>query len=342
MSLPRIDVVVLNYNTRDILAQCLPMVLKHSQHENVRVVLADNASTDDSLEFVKRTFGNQIHIIKLDQNYGFAGGYNEALKHCDAEYFVLLNSDAEPAHSEWLYELYATALENTDFAAAQPKILDYKRNGKFEYAGAAGGFIDHYGFPFCKGRIFGNVEIDTHQYEQSEPIFWASGAALFIKREAWNLVNGLDPSFFAHMEEIDLCWRLQLHNLGIYSCPKAVVYHMGGATLSNQNPKKTFLNFRNSLIMMHKNLPNSVASKRILQRKFLDGLAGVFFMLQGKPLHTLQIIKAHREYDKIKAQIIKSDSRILPQNLKGKILESLVFSYFFKGKKTFSAYLERG
>ncbi len=339
MSLPRIDIVVLNYNTRDILAKCLPMVMRHSQHENVRIIVADNASTDDSVSFVKATYGDSIEVISLDQNYGFAGGYNKALAHCDAEYFVLLNSDAEPGNPEWLHELVQVANDHDDFAAAQPKILDYSRNGKFEYAGAAGGYIDHYGFPFCKGRIFGNVEFDNSQYEQSEPLFWASGAALFIKREVWNTLGGLDPIFFAHMEEIDLCWRIQCLNLGIYSCPKATVYHMGGATLSNQNPKKTFLNFRNSLIMLHKNLPDKMLGKRILQRKLFDGLAGIFFLFQGKPLHTLEIIKAHREYDKIKSQLVKTEHRPELSKLKGMIKESLVFSYFFKGKKTFSQYL---
>lgn len=342
MSLPRIDVVILNYNTRHILAQCLPKVLEYSQHENVRVILADNASTDDSVEYVKNTFGSKIQIITLQENYGFAGGYNHALKQCTGDYFVLLNSDAEPGNANWLQELYAVAQKHPDFAAAQPKILDYKRNGKFEYAGAAGGFIDYFGFPFCKGRIFGNVETDTGQYNQEEPIFWASGAALFIKRDAWEAVNGLDPNFFAHMEEIDLCWRIQLQNLQIYSCPSAIVYHMGGATLSNQNPKKTYLNFRNSLIMLHKNLPDTLSAKRIFQRKLFDGLAGIFFLLQGKPLHTLQIIKAHREYDRIKAGIQKSENRLKIEAIKGMMRESLVFSYFFKGKKTFSSYLERG
>lgn len=342
MSLPRIDVVILNYNTRHILAQCLPKVLEYSQHENVRVILADNASTDDSVEYTQNTFGSKIDIITLDKNYGFAGGYNQALKQCEGAYFVLLNSDAEPGNANWLHELYEVAQNHSDFAAAQPKILDYQRNGKFEYAGAAGGFIDYFGFPFCKGRIFGNVESDNGQYDQVEPIFWASGAALFIKREVWETVKGLDPNFFAHMEEIDLCWRIQLQNLQIYSCPNAHVYHMGGATLSNQNPKKTFLNFRNSLIMLHKNLPDSISAKRIFQRKLFDGLAGVFFLLQGKPLHSWQIIKAHREYDRIKKGIQKSENRLNLKNLKGIICESLVFSYFFKGKKTYLSYLERG
>lgn len=339
MSLPRIDIVVLNYNTRDILAKCLPKVMRHSQHQNVRIIVADNASTDDSVSFVNATYGDSIQVIALDQNYGFAGGYNKALAQCDADYFVLLNSDAEPGNPEWLHELMQVANAHDDFAAAQPKILDYSRNGKFEYAGAAGGYIDHYGFPFCKGRIFGNVEFDNGQYQQSEPLFWASGAALFIKREVWNTLEGLDPIFFAHMEEIDLCWRIQCLNLGIYSCPKATVYHMGGATLSNQHPKKTFLNFRNSLIMLHKNLPDKILSKRILQRKLFDGLAGVFFLFQGKPLHTLEIIKAHREYDRIKSKLVKSARRPKLTKLKGMIQESLVFSYFFRGKKSFSQYL---
>ncbi len=339
MTLPRIDIVVLNYNTREILAQCLPKVLQFSQYENVQIVLADNASTDSSVAYVREKFGDAIRIIELPENYGFAGGYNEALKYCDAEYFVLLNSDAEPAHAEWLHELVKCAQSHADFAAAQPKILDYKRHTHFEYAGAAGGYIDHFGFPFCLGRIFGNIEIDQNQYNESIPLFWASGAALFIKSDVWNRVEGLDETFFAHMEEIDLCWRIQCLNLGIYSCPTAHVYHMGGATLSNQNPKKTFLNFRNSLIMLHKNLPDAYLKKRILQRKLFDGLAGIFFLMQGKPLHTLQIIKAHRAYDQLKSGLKKSAIRPQLSELKGMIPRSLVWSYFVKGTKTAKEFL---
>jgi GT2 family glycosyltransferase len=337
MSIPSVDVVILNYNTRDILAKCLPQVLKYSQQDNVRIVLVDNASTDDSVSFVKNTFGNAIEIIQHEQNYGFAGGYNKALTQCNADYFLLLNSDAEPANELWIDELIQLAAQYPQLGAAQPSILDYHNRNKFEYAGANGGFLDLYGFPFCRGRIFGNVETNEQQYTESVPLFWASGAALFIKREVWEQAQGLDIQFFAHMEEIDLCWRIQLLGYEIKSCPKSEVYHIGGATLSNHNPRKTFLNFRNGLMMLHKNLPESERSKKILQRKLFDALAGVFFLLQGKPKHTLQIIRAHREYDQLKTTLLPSANAKPLKSLVGILKGSLVFHYFFLGKKTWSA-----
>lgn len=338
---PSIDIVVLNFNTREILAKCLPKVIRCSQHENVRVVLADNASTDGSMDYAKSTFGEQIDYIDIPSNLGFAGGYNYALKTRTADFFLLLNSDAEPADSNWLKPLIeCSALEN--FGAAQPSILDYYHREKFEYAGAAGGYIDYLGFPFCRGRIFGNVEPDNGQYHQTKEIFWASGASLFVKREAWTRAGGLDEQFFAHMEEIDLCWRIKNIGYRIYHCPKSKVYHMGGATLSNQSPKKTFLNFRNGLLMMYKNLPVEVRDKRILKRKMMDGLAGIFFILQGKIEHTFQIIKAHRAFDKLKVNYSENSNNKHMSEHTGVLTNSLVWGYFFKRLKTWSQWKEKG
>lgn len=333
---PTVDVVILNYNTRSILAQCLPQVIQYSKADNVNILLVDNASTDDSVDYVKQHFGEDIAIIQLQQNEGFAGGYNRALASCTGDYFILLNSDAEPAHAQWIDELLELAEKNPNIGAAQPQILDYWRREKFEYAGAGGGFLDIYGFPFCRGRIFGEVEVDNGQYQNGLPIFWASGASLFIKRDVWNLAGGLDTLFFAHMEEIDLCWRIQLLGYQVISCPTSAVYHMGGATLSNQNPRKTFLNFRNGLMMLYKNLPESTRPKKIVQRKLFDGLAGIFFLIQGKPKHTLQIIKAHREFDRIKHTLKISDNRKPLEELHGVFTGSLVFNFFFRNKKKWS------
>ena len=253
----------------------------------------------------------------------------------------MLNSDAEPADSNWLKPLIeCSTLEN--FGAAQPSILDYSHREKFEYAGAAGGYIDFLGFPFCRGRIFGNVEPDSGQYHQTEEIFWASGASLFVKREAWERAGGLDDRFFAHMEEIDLCWRMKNLGYRIYHCPKSKVYHMGGATLSNQSPKKTFLNFRNGLLMMYKNLPVGVRDKRILKRKMMDGLAGIFFILQGKIQNTFQIIKAHRAFDQLKENYSENSNNKNMNELTGVLNNSLVWGYFFKGLKTWSKWKEKG
>ncbi len=341
MSHPTIDIVILNYNTLEVVKECLPQVIENTNHPGAKIVFADNNSTDGSANWVEQTYGGQIEIIRLPKNNGFAGGYNEALEGRSADYFVLLNSDATPKTPDWLKPLVFLLENNPKIAAAQPKILDYKNTDKFEYAGGSGGFIDYLGFPFCKGRIFGNVEFDKSQYNQSTPIFWASGAAMFIRRTSWQKAGGLDVSFFAHMEEIDLCWRLK--NLGheIYSCPESVVYHIGGATLSNQNPRKTFLNFRNGLLMMHKNLPDSIREKRIFQRKLLDGLAGIHFLIQGKINHTFQIIRAHLEFNKLKKNLLTTPTAPLLVEHHGVLPQSLVWGYFFRNKKTWLSWYNK-
>lgn len=327
------EVVILNFNTRNLLAQLLPTVIANSKHPDVRIVVADNASSDGSADFVAENFPD-VELIRMNENRGYAGGYNECLKNRTADYFVLLNSDAEPA-AGWLEPLWKLA-EKPGFGAAQPMILDYYKRDKFEYAGAAGGYMDHFGFPFCRGRIFGNVELNNGQYNDTRQVFWATGAALFISREAWETAGGLDEAFFAHMEEIDLCWRLQNAGYSIWASHESAVYHMGGGTLSNQSPRKTYLNFRNSLLMLHKNLPADRKERVLFARKLFDGLAGAFFLMQGKPGHIFQIIKAHRDFAELR-KTVKAVSKPLPMDtLCGVLHGSLVFNYFIKGRKTWA------
>lgn len=333
---PTVDIVILNFNTKQILQQCLPNVVKHSSVPGCNVVVVDNASTDGSAEWVKTNYP-EIELIVLPKNLGFAGGYNEALNGRKADYFVLLNSDAEPEEN-WIEPMFDLVHKHADLGAIQPKIKDYFNREKFEYAGAAGGFIDKFGYPFCKGRIFGHVEIDNGQYNSEDKLFWASGAAMFIKREAWEKANGLDVEFFAHMEEIDLCWRIQLLGYTIYQCSNSTVYHMGGATLSNQNPKKTYLNFRNSLLMLFKNLPEEKRNKRIFQRKLFDGLAAILFLIQGKPKHVWQIFKAHQFFDTHKHSFKRTQNTQPINNLNGVLKHSLVIGYFLQGKKTWQSW----
>jgi len=327
-----IDIVILNYNTCDLLASLLPKVIENSKGDNIKIVVADNHSSDNSAEFVREKFP-EIELICIPENLGYAGGYNYCLKNRKADYFVLLNSDAEPAPG-WIEALVFITEKNPKLGAAQPHIMDFKNRDKFEYAGAAGGFMDKYGYPFCRGRIFGNVEENNGQYNDEKPLFWATGAAFFIKREAWEKAKGLDEAFFAHMEEIDLCWRLQNMGYEIWSCPQSKVYHIGGATLSNQSPRKTYLNFRNNLLMLYKNLQTEERDSVIFKRKLLDGLAACFFILQGKINHIPQILKAHRDFEKMKVKLKVGENNKKLESLEGLLHAGLVYSYFLKGKKT--------
>jgi GT2 family glycosyltransferase len=328
-----IDVVILNFNTRNLLEQLLPDVIANSTLPGVKIVVADNASTDGSAEFVRNHYPD-LELAVLPKNLGYAGGYNEVLKGRTADYFVLLNSDAEPAPG-WLEPLVNLISEKPDLGAAQPKLLDFYQRNKFEYAGASGGFMDRYGYPFCRGRIFGNVEEDKGQYDDTREIFWATGACFLVKREAWERASGLDERFFAHMEEIDLCWRLQLLGYKNYCCPQSVVYHMGGGTLSNLSPRKTFLNFRNNLLMLHKNMHPSERDPVIFRRKLLDGLAACFFILQGKLSHVPQVWKAHKEFAKMRVNVAPT-AGTRPLREFGTIMFSgLVWNYFARGKKIF-------
>jgi GT2 family glycosyltransferase len=287
----KIAIVILNWNGKELLDKFLPDIVRYSPTDYCDIYVADNASTDDSIAFIEQNFSS-VKIINNKANYGYAKGYNEALKQVDADILALVNSDIEVTPN-WLEPIINSFKQDDNIAIIQPKILDYKQKTKFEYAGAAGGFIDKYGFPFCRGRIFNELEEDTQQYNDVSPIFWASGACFFIRQSVFNELQGFDEDFFAHFEEIDLCWRAQNLNHKIIYNGNSAVYHVGGATLETGNPKKTYLNFRNNLYMLLKNLPLKNLYGKLLLRMILDGIAGIKFILELKPKHTLAIIKAH-------------------------------------------------
>ena len=332
----KIAVVILNWNGKSFLEKFLPSVVKHSIE--AKIIVADNASTDDSISFLEKTYPS-IDIIKLEQNYGFAGGYNKALKQVDSEYYILLNSDVEVTEN-WLAPMLKMLDNDKNIVACQPKIKDYNNKDSFEYAGASGGFIDKYGYPFCRGRIFDYLEKDTNQYDEPIEIFWASGAALFIRAQEYNQIGGLDEFYFAHMEEIDLCWRLKNEGHKIMVCPSSTVYHVGGGTLNKINPRKTFLNFRNSLLTLYKNLPENEKFVKIFIRLNLDAIAGLKFLLDGKPTHALAIIRSHFAfYSAIFQNKIKKTDVVNP-NLNGMINISIVKKHFINKSKTFNELLK--
>lgn len=289
MSEPVVAVVMLNYNGKKLLQQYLPAVLQHSAGAHIYV--ADNASTDDSLAFVSKHYPS-VRCIPLMKNTGFAGGYNEALKQVQADYYVLLNSDVEVTPG-WLEPVIAVMEHDRDVAACQPKLRAFLAKNTFEYAGACGGFIDKYGYPFCRGRIFNELEQDSGQYDDAREVFWATGACMFVRASVYHELGGFDDAYFAHMEEIDLCWRMKNTGRKVMVVPASVVYHLGGGTLNKLSPRKTFLNFRNNLVTLTKNYPNNFWLDVLLLRLILDGIAGLKFLLEGKPLHTLAVLRAH-------------------------------------------------
>lgn len=325
----KIAVVILNWNGKKLLEQFLPSVVTHSKGANVYV--ADNASTDDSVTFLKNNFPS-VTIIQNSENGGYAKGYNEALKNIEADIFCLLNSDIEVTQN-WLAPILDTFKNQENTAIIQPKILDYKNKAYFEYAGAAGGFIDKFGYPYCRGRIFNTVEKDKGQYNDEQTIFWASGACLFIRKNVFDKLGGFDESFFAHMEEIDLCWRA--FNLGYKTqyVGHSTVYHVGGATLQNTNPKKTYLNFRNSLFTLVKNAHGNL-SILIFTRLLFDGLAGIKFLFELKFNYLLAILKAHISFylNFNKFLIKRKNSPKRPQYYK---TTSIVWDYYLKNNKYF-------
>lgn len=332
---PSVAVVILNWNGRNWLEQFLPSVVA-SNYPNLQIIVGDNASTDDSLTFLKANYP-QVSILENDQNYGFAGGYNKILARVDAAYYVLLNSDVE-VPKNWIKPVIDFMESDELIAAAQPKIKWQKDQAQFEYAGAAGGFLDQHAYPFCRGRIFDTVEVDKGQYNTNIDIFWASGAAFFIKSKAWREAGGLDADLFAHMEEIDLCWRLKNLGYSIVCCIDAEVYHVGGGTLNANNPYKTYLNFRNNLIIMQKNLPKNDAYFRIFIRFWLDFAALLQFLLKGKFAFCAAISKAHFHFLRDinhTAQKRKSIQIPLLQH-SGVYKSSIVYSYFVNHIKRFS------
>ncbi|TNJ46561.1 glycosyltransferase family 2 protein [Tamlana fucoidanivorans] len=325
-----IAVVILNWNGKKLLEQFLPSVVNYSQEADIYI--ADNASTDDSIAYIKQTFPS-VSIIQNKENGGYAKGYNDALKQINGDIFCLLNSDIEVTKN-WLKPILSRFKNHKETDIIQPKILDYKNKQYFEYAGAAGGFIDQYGYPYCRGRIFNTVEADYGQYDDNSQIFWASGACLFIKKRVFEHLNGFDESFFAHMEEIDLCWRAINKGYHIWYIHDSVVYHVGGATLNDQNPKKTFLNFRNSLFTLTKNA-RGLLFKLILIRLILDGVAGLKFLFNLKPKHTLAIIKAHFSFYSHFPKLLKQRHTVKNKK-KYYNRTSIIVDYFVNNKRKYS------
>ncbi|HWL00149.1 MAG TPA: glycosyltransferase family 2 protein [Parapedobacter sp.] len=331
---PKVAIVILNWNGRFFLEKFLPSVY-NSDYPNIEFIVGDNGSTDNSVEFV-RTVYPTIRIVQNDRNLGFAGGYNEVLKTVKADYFVLLNSDVE-VPPDWITPVIEMLESNPDMAVAQPKIRSYYHRDHFEHAGAAGGFIDGYGFPFCRGRMLHVLEKDDGQYNHPCDVFWASGAAFFIKQRHWELSGGFDADFFAHMEEVDLCWRLQQAGCRIGYCPQSVVYHVGGGTLATSNPQKTYLNFRNNLFMLQKNLPFLRACWVISARMWIDLAALIHFMIVGKFRDAWAISRAHQRFflDIFKTAR-KRNRNGKPGKLRGFYRGSFIWAFYVHGKHTFS------
>ena len=326
----KLAIVILNWNGKALLERFLPSVIDSSK--DAQIYVADNASTDDSIGFLKTNFPT-VKIVQNKENGGYAKGYNDALKHINADVYCLLNSDVEVTEN-WLRPIINEFQNNKKTAIVQPKILDFKNKSYFEYAGAAGGFIDKFGYPFCRGRIFNSIEKDNGQYDDNLDIFWASGACFFIRKEVFETLCGFDESFFAHMEEIDLCWRAYNRGLKTKYIGTSTIYHVGGATLQSNNPKKTYLNFRNSLFALAKNANGNLIFI-LLPRLLLDGVAGVKFILEFKPQHTLAIVKAHFSfYAHLKTLIKYRKSSVRRENYYEKL--SIVVSYYLKNCKTFN------
>lgn len=325
----KIAVIVLNWNGAKLLEQFLPSVIAYS--DEAKIYVADNASTDDSIAVIKEKFP-VVTIIQNDGNYGFAKGYNLALEQVEEEYYALVNSDIEVTKN-WLAPILSIFDTQANIGIIQPKILDFKNKEYYDYAGAAGGFIDQLGYPYCRGRIFDTIEKDNGQYDDELEIFWASGACFFIRKEIYRKLNGFDSDFFAHQEEIDLCWRA--FNLGFKAkyTAASVVYHVGGATLNESNPKKTFLNFRNSLLMLTKNLPENKLIPILFVRLVLDGLAGIQFIFKGKFVHCWAILKAHFAFYSLINKTLKKRKGIQSDSYYNS--KSIVYSYFIKNGTVF-------
>ena len=336
-------VIILNWNGKTLMEKFLPSVIAHSVSTDSNVIVADNGSSDDSVSFLKTQYP-EIPLILFEKNYGFAQGYNKAIEQVDAEYVVLLNSDVETSEN-WLNIVVDYLDNHPETVAVQPKILSYSNPKTFEYAGAAGGFIDKYGYPFCRGRILENIEDDKGQYDTTIPIFWATGACLCIRRKEYLAVGGLDAGFFAHMEEVDLCWRLNARGYKLECVPSSVVYHLGGASLSKENPHKTYLNFRNNLLMLYKNVPQKSYKKTMFVRGLFDLLSVVNYVLQGSHDKARAVIKARRDYRKMKKEYLPLREQNLsktilcesPQQLNG----SFLWHYYLKRQKTFTAIMKQ-
>lgn len=337
MEKKRIAVVILNWNGAAMMRRFLPNVLEGSGGE-AEVIVADNGSTDDSCAVVEREFP-EVRLLRLPENYGFAEGYNRALAEVDAEVYVLLNSDVEVERG-WLVPLLAYLDAHPEVAAVQPKVLSHAERRRFEYAGAAGGYMDAYGYPYCRGRLFDTVEMDEGQYDEPGRVFWATGAALMVRAADWRAAGGLDGRFFAHQEEIDFCWRLGARGRGVACVPASKVWHVGGASLEQGNPRKTFLNFRNNLMMLYKNLPEHRLRPVMRLRFWLDYLAALRFLLGGDWANAAAVRRARKEFFRLRPELAADRARNLSLTVEpqpaGLTAGSLLAAYYIKGKKRFS------
>ena len=327
----KIAIVILNWNGQKLLEQFLPSIVNFSS-KDAEIYVADNASTDSSINYVKKNFPS-VKIVENTVNGGYAKGYNDALKVIKADIYCLLNSDVEVTEN-WLKPIITVFNSDENTAIIQPKLLDFKDKTKFEYAGASGGFVDLYGYPYCRGRVFNHLETDKGQFNDISDIFWASGACLFIRSSVFHQLKGLDEDYFAHQEEIDLCWRTQNKEYKVKYVGSSTVYHVGGATLKETNPHKTFLNFRNSLLNVVKNVPKKWFLFVIFSRLVLDGIAGVKFMIELRPIHTWAIIKAHFSFYKNFFKFLKK-RKILSKKQNYNLHTSIVWQYFVLGRKKF-------
>ena len=334
----QIAIVILNWNGVKLFDTFLPSVLKYSNSENIEIIVADNASTDKSIEHLQK-FYPSVKIISLNTNFGFAEGYNRALQNVDAEFLVLLNSDIKVTEN-WIEYCISKFHEDEKIAAIQPKILSYNSPDQFEYAGAAGGFLDKYGYPFCRGRILNRIEKDFGQYNQQSQIFWASGACMFIRNSAFKTAGGFDGDFWAHMEEIDLCWRLKNSGYKIVYQPQSVIYHLGGGTLSYGSPKKIYLNFRNNLYMLFKNLPRQQFKRIFIIRMILDGVAAVKFIIGFNFREFWAVVKAHasfyRNLEKLIGKRKETQKLVLVKEHPEVYPKSIMWKFFIQQKRKFS------
>lgn len=323
-------VIILNWNGEKMLREYLPSVVAHTNPALADVIVADNGSTDGSVALLRTSFP-QVRLMELGENYGFAEGYNRAIAQVsDAyKYVVLLNSDVA-VDSDWLTPLRAFMEEHPDCGAAAPKILSIVEPEKFEYAGACGGFLDRHGFPYCRGRIFDTVEPDRGQYDTPIEVFWASGAAFMVRTQVYEQCGGLDPKFFAHMEEIDLCWRIKLAGYKVWAVPASYVRHLGGGSLPASNPRKTYLNFRNNLLMLHKNLPRSVRRGLLLRRRLLDTVAWAKFVLSADMANAKAVLKAHSDFRRM-----RKDYTVHPRENLLNVDTNIIFDYYIRGRHTF-------
>lgn len=330
-------IAILNWNGLPYLQMFLGKIVEYSLNPETEIWVADNGSTDGSADWIAENF-TEVRLLRFDRNYGFAGGYNMALENIEAEYFVLINSDIEVTPG-WLGPLVSYMDDNCDSAACQPKILDWNRKDYYEHAGAAGGFIDKYGYPFCRGRILNIAERDRGQYDSRVDIFWSSGACMIMRSEAWKRCGGFDTDFFAHMEEIDLCWRFNKAGYHVGFAPGSTVYHIGGGSLDYASPFKIFLNFRNSLYMLHKNLEDERLHRVLFIRKIMDGLAALMFLATGKFSYFNSVFRAHLQYYKNKEALERKRpdvNKLGTGNTKSLILnKSVIFEFYVMGNKTF-------